>query len=79
MGPAKLIADHLLMEHVKMHKILPGTLTLSPDSCDLIIACTGSGGGVDLIVAESDENHVQCSWEAYGRLDAGRLPERSWW
>ncbi|KAK1273457.1 hypothetical protein QJS04_geneDACA012223 [Acorus gramineus] len=61
------------------HKILSGTLTLSPDSCDLIIDCAGGGGGVDFIVAESDEDHAQHRWEAYGRLDARRLPEQSWW
>ncbi|KAK1258110.1 putative metal-nicotianamine transporter YSL9 [Acorus gramineus] len=58
-------------------KILSGTLTFSPDSCDLIIDCPGGGGGVDFIVAESDEDHAQHRWEAYGRLNARRLPEQS--
>ncbi|KAK1318663.1 hypothetical protein QJS10_CPB04g00422 [Acorus calamus] len=61
------------------HKILSNTLSLSPDSCNLIIDCVGGGVGLDFIVAESDEDHAQHRWEAYGRLDAGWLPERSWW
>ncbi|KAK1256578.1 Phenolic glucoside malonyltransferase 2 [Acorus gramineus] len=70
-----------------LHTFRPfsATLSLSPDSRDLVIDCTGDGG-VDFVVAESDEDlerlvadhAAQYNWEAYRRLapelDAGRLP-----